>query len=60
MAAAKCILRYVKGTLDYSLFYENKRVYSLQGYVDVDWARNVNDRRSTTDNCFSFGSTVIS
>ena len=36
MAAAKRILRYVKGTLDYGLFYRNKRVYSLQGYIDAD------------------------
>ena len=60
MATAKRILRYVKGTLDYGLFYQNKIVYSLQGYIDVDWGGNVTDRRSTTSHCFSFGSTVIS
>ena len=60
MAAAKRILRYVKGTLDYGLFFQNKRVYSLQGYVDAEWAGNINDRHSTTGYCFSFGSIVIS
>ena len=42
------------------MFYQNKRVYSLQGYVNADWDGNVNDRRSTIGYCFSFGSTIIS
>nr|DAD31904.1 TPA_asm: hypothetical protein HUJ06_010755 [Nelumbo nucifera] len=60
MAAAKRILRYVKGTLNYGLLYQHKGIFSMQGYVDVDWAGNVNDRRSTTSYCFNIGSVVIS
>ena len=59
MAAAIRILRYVKGTLNHGLLYQQKGIYSLQGYVETDWAGNVNDRRSMAGYCFNLGSAVI-
>ncbi|XP_074360172.1 secreted RxLR effector protein 161-like [Apium graveolens] len=48
LAAAKRILRYVNGTLDYGLIYtKGKGNYLLAGYSDSDLARNVDDRKST-------------
>ncbi|KAL5857265.1 hypothetical protein ACOSQ3_004723 [Xanthoceras sorbifolium] len=35
--AAKRILRYIKGTIDFGLFYSISNYYKLVGYSDSDW-----------------------
>ena len=40
LIAAKHILRYLKGTVDYGLKYEVNQNINLEGYVDSDWAGN--------------------
>ena len=47
LIAAKHILRYLKGTIDYGLKYEVNQKINLEGYMDLDWARNSIDRKST-------------
>lgn len=42
---AKRVLRYLKGTIDYSIKYEDKNS-PLLAYVDSDWAGDANDRKS--------------
>lgn len=44
---AKRILRYIKGTLDYGLFYSAYNKKKLFGYCDSDWAGDLDDRKST-------------
>ncbi|XP_017239877.1 secreted RxLR effector protein 161-like [Daucus carota subsp. sativus] len=58
--AAKRILRYIKGTLDYGLMYRNCEKIQLVGYTDADWAGSVEDRHLTTGYCFSMGSSMVS
>ncbi|KAK2998211.1 hypothetical protein RJ639_023475 [Escallonia herrerae] len=58
--ASKRILRYVKGTLEYGLRYKKSDRFILSGFVDADWAGDVNNRRSTTWYCFGTGSAAIS
>ena len=36
--AAKHILSYLKGTIDYGLKYDVNQKINLEGYVDLDWA----------------------
>ena len=60
MIAAKHILRYLKGTVDYGLKYEANRKINLEGYVDSDWEGSAIDRKSISGCCFSMGSGVIS
>ena len=60
LIAAKHVLRYVKGTVDYGLKYESNQKIKLEGYVDSDWAGSAIDRKSTLGCCFSMGSGVIS
>lgn len=43
--AAKRVVRYLKGTIEYSIVYE-KDESEIQIYVDSDWAGDVSDRRS--------------
>lgn len=56
----KRVLRYIKGTLDLKLVYTTQQMSSmLVGYVDADWANDVNDRKSITGYVIQvFGSTV--
>ena len=56
---AKNLLRYLHGTVTYGLRYIIRDV-RLLGYIDVDWAGNVEDRKSTSRCCFSLGSASIS
>ncbi len=58
--AVRCILRYIKHTLQCGIFYEAKSQLQVHGYMDADWAGNVSDRRSTSGFMFSFGSGAIS
>ena len=60
LIAAKHILRYLRGTVDYGLNYEVSQKINLEGYVDSDWAGSAIDRKSTSGCCFSMGSGVIS
>ena len=60
LIAAKHILRYLKGTVDYGLKYKADQKINLEGYVDSDWAGSTIDRKSTSACCFSMGSGVVS
>jgi uncharacterized cupredoxin-like copper-binding protein len=57
--AAKRILRYVKGTLDYGIRFSQVKSFCLLGYSDSDWAGCVDDMRSTSGYCFTMGSGVF-
>ena len=60
LTAAKHILRYLKGTVDYGLKYDANQKINLEGYVDSYWAGSAIDKKSTSGCCFSMGSGVIS
>ena len=60
LIAAKHILRYLKGTVDYGLKYETNQKINLEGYVDLDWEGSAIDRKSTSGCFFSMGLGVIS
>eukprot|EP00253_Pinus_taeda_P007517 PITA_07517 len=59
MKAAKRILRYVKGTLNFGIHYYSSGKFNLVGFSDLDWGGSLDDRKSTSGNCFSFGSGLI-
>jgi hypothetical protein len=58
--AAKAVLRYLKGTLDYGIKYTDASDVELTGYSDSDWDGNPDDRKSTTGYVFGIGSRVVS
>ncbi|GJY14422.1 integrase [Tanacetum coccineum] len=60
LEAAKMILQYVKGYLDYGLLYKKTNTFCLNGFTDADWGGNADDRHSTTGYCFSTGSAMVS
>eukprot|EP00253_Pinus_taeda_P026176 PITA_26176 len=58
--AAKHILRYLQGTMDYGLDYRQGDGVRLVGYTDSNWAGCASDRKSTSGCCFGLGSVVVS
>jgi hypothetical protein len=58
--AAKALLMYLKGTLDYGIKYTDASNVELTGYSDSDWADNTDDQRSTTGYVFGIGFGVVS
>lgn len=60
LEAVRRILRYVKGTLDYGLFYTKGGKCELVGHCDADYAGDHDTRRSTTGYVFGLGSAAIS
>ena len=60
MKAAKLLMRYLKGTIDSELYYDGDHDYKLYGYIDVDWAGSVSNRKSTSGGCYCLGSAMIS
>ncbi|KAF2320207.1 hypothetical protein GH714_025906 [Hevea brasiliensis] len=59
LVAAKRVLRYIRGTVDYGLFYKRSTKVKLLGFFDSDWAGSVEDMKATTGYCFTLGSGVI-
>ncbi|XP_057860378.2 secreted RxLR effector protein 161-like [Cryptomeria japonica] len=59
LMAVKHIMRYLQGTLNYGLKYENIDL-NLHGFTDSDWDGSVTNRKNTSGYCFSLGSAMIS
>lgn len=59
LTAVKRILRYLKGTIDLALRF-NDEPGSLIGYSDADWAGDLDDRHSTTGNLFLLAGGAVS
>jgi hypothetical protein len=58
--AGKHVLRYLKGTSEYGLWYRQTDEVKLHGFTDADWVGSPTDRKSTSGGIFSIRSTVVS
>ena len=61
--AVKRVFRYLRGTSDYGLCYQGRTgleiMLDIRGFVDADWAGDLDQRRSTSGYVFSlFGGAV--
>ena len=56
----KHVLRYLRGTYGYGLWYRQLDELKLHGFTDADWAGIPTDRKSTSGGIFSIGSTAVS
>lgn len=59
LAAAKHVLRYIKGNLDLGLVYTPQKVCDLVGYCDSDWAHDKIDRKSVTGYTFTMSGAAV-
>ena len=60
MMAVKRILRYLKGIRDYGLWYKLGGNLDLKVFTDADWARNIDDRKSTSGGAFFLCKRLVS
>jgi hypothetical protein len=60
VVAVKRILRYLKGTMDFGLWYPKGEDFTLTTYTDADWAGSVDDRKSTSGGAFFLGNCLVS
>jgi hypothetical protein len=58
--AVKRILRYLKGTKYFVLWYPKGDNISLISYIDIDWKGCIDDRRSTSGSSFYLGEFLVS
>ena len=60
LAEAKRILRYLKGTVNFSVSYKKgDRDMKITGFSDSDFAGDINDRKSTSGQIFFLGGLPI-
>ena len=59
MKAAKRILHYLKGTIDYGLLYSSSIDFKLVGFSDSDFVGDIDDRKSTIGFVFFMGDCAI-
>ena len=60
LLVAKRILRYLQGTRDFGLIYKKGEKLELFGFTDSDYARDHDDRRSTSSYVFMLGIGAVS
>jgi len=58
--AIKRIFRYLKGTVEYGLWYPRDHDFSLHAYTNADWVGDVDDRKSTSGGAFFLGKRLVS
>ena len=59
LTAVKRIFRYLKGAINLCIKYERSADNRLVGFSDTDWARDMNDRHSTTGDLFMMSGAAI-
>jgi hypothetical protein len=60
MMEIKRIMRYLKGIEGYGLWYNFGGNLDLKVFTDVDWAGNLDERKSTSGGAFFLGKRLVS
>ena len=60
MTTLKRIIKYVKTTVEFGVWYSKDTSDVLAGYSDVDLAENADDRKSTSGGCFYVDNNLVS
>jgi hypothetical protein len=60
LQATKRVLRYVKGTIGFGVFYKKGGNHELLGYTDSDYTGDQNERKSTSRYMFLMSSGAVS
>jgi hypothetical protein len=58
--AVKIIFRYLKGTLDFVLWYSRGKDFTLIAYIDAYWEGSIDDEKSTSGGTFFLGNCIVS
>ena len=60
LVVAKHVMRYLKGTIDFGLYYDGSHEYRLYGYTYADRDGSISNKKSTLGRCFCLGSAMSS
>ena len=60
MMEIKRIMRYLKGTKDYGLWYNKGGNFFLKAFTDANWVGSVNDKKSTSGGVILLGKRLVS
>ena len=60
VTAVKSIFKYLKGTMEYGLWYPKIQDFILKSFIDADWEGSVDDRKSTSGATFFLGNCLVS
>ena len=52
-------MRYLKGTLEFILWYDRGNDFTLCTYTDVDWVGDMDDRKITSGGAFFHGERLV-
>ena len=58
--AVKRIMRYLKGTANYGLYYKKNVNFELKTYTYADWDGSLDEKKSTSGGDFFLGSRLVS
>ena len=58
--AVKRIFRYLKGKLEFRLWYDKSNDFTLYAYTDVYWVGSMDDRNNTNGGAFFLGGRLVS
>jgi hypothetical protein len=59
LVAIKRIFKYLKGTMNYGLWYPRNHNFQITAYSDGDWANCVDERKSTSGGAFFLGDSLV-
>ena len=60
ITVVKRIIKYVKTTSNFGVWYDKDTNDILVGYSNADWARNADDQKSTSSGCFYLDNKLVS
>jgi hypothetical protein len=60
LQTVKKIFRYLKGTLDYGLWYPKCEDFTLKPHIDVDWEGCIDDQKIKSGGVFFVGNCLVS
>ena len=59
LIVVKRIMRYLKGTKEYGLYYKKNEKFELKDYTNIDWVGNIDDKKSTSGGAFFLGKRLV-
>ena len=59
LMAVKRIMRYLKGTDDFHLYYKKNEKFELNAYIDADWGGNIDDKKITIGGALFLGKRIV-
>ena len=60
VTAVKRIFKYLKGTMEYGLWYRKGQDFTLKAFTDAYWEGNIDDRKSTSGATFFLENFLVS